>query len=154
MRKILLLLTLFMGLSVLAQDDFSYQTPPKDIQDLLLAKPTPGVSIDSKREWILLIERSSYPTIEDLAQPELRIAGLRLNPKNFGPSRAGYSTNLQLKNIKKGSRAEVIAKYRAWIVVQPALMNALGELRSRDLVCWCAPLACHGDVLVEPAKRR
>ncbi|EKS26825.1 MULTISPECIES: DUF4326 domain-containing protein [Nitrobacteraceae] len=55
---------------------------------------------------------------------------------------------------RDGSRAEVIAKYRAWIVVQPALMNALGELRSRDLVCWCAPLACHGDVLVEPAKRR
>lgn len=55
---------------------------------------------------------------------------------------------------RDGSRAEVIAKYRAWIVVQPTLMNALDELRSRDLVCWCAPLACHGDVLVELANRR
>ena len=37
---------------------------------------------------------------------------------------------------RDGSRAEVVAKYRAWIVTQPALMNALEELRGRDLVCW------------------
>jgi hypothetical protein len=55
---------------------------------------------------------------------------------------------------RDGSRAEVIAKYRAWIVAQPALMNALEELRGRDLVCWCAPLACHGDVLIDLANRR
>jgi hypothetical protein len=30
---------------------------------------------------------------------------------------------------RDGSRADVIAKYRAWIVAQPALMNALDELR-------------------------
>lgn len=55
---------------------------------------------------------------------------------------------------RDGSRAEVVAKYRAWIVTQPALMNALEELRGRDLVCWCAPLACHGDVLIDLANRR
>jgi len=95
-----LLLCFFLSLTTFAQDDFSYQNPPKDILDLVMAKPTPGVSINSKGEWILLIERSSFATIEDLAQPELRIAGLRLNPKNFGPSRSGYSVNFQLKNIK------------------------------------------------------
>lgn len=55
---------------------------------------------------------------------------------------------------RDGSRADVIAKYRAWIVAQPALMNALDELGDRDLICWCAPLACHGDVLIELANRR
>ncbi|UFW92016.1 DUF4326 domain-containing protein (plasmid) [Bradyrhizobium barranii] len=55
---------------------------------------------------------------------------------------------------RDGTRAEVIAKYRAWNAAQPALMNALEELRGRDLICWCAPLACHGDVLVELANRR
>ncbi|HEY0680569.1 MAG TPA: prolyl oligopeptidase family serine peptidase [Chitinophagaceae bacterium] len=82
-----------------AQDDLTYKTPPKDIQDLVLGKPTPGVNIDSKGEWMILLERSDFPTIEDLAQPELRIAGLRINPKNFGPSRSGYSISLQLKHI-------------------------------------------------------
>jgi hypothetical protein len=38
---------------------------------------------------------------------------------------------------RDGSRDDVIAKYRAWIVRQPALMAALHELRGKDLVCWC-----------------
>jgi hypothetical protein len=38
---------------------------------------------------------------------------------------------------RDGSRDDVIAKYRAWIVRQPALMAALRELRGKDLVCWC-----------------
>ena len=52
-----------------------------------------------------------------------------------------------------GSRDEVIAKYRAWIVRQPALMAALHELRSKDLICWCVPERCHADVLIELANR-
>jgi hypothetical protein len=55
---------------------------------------------------------------------------------------------------RDGSRADVIARYRAWIVAQPDLMGAIEELRGRDLVCWCAPLACHGDVLADLANRR
>ncbi|RUV41234.1 DUF4326 domain-containing protein [Mesorhizobium sp. M1A.T.Ca.IN.004.03.1.1] len=53
-----------------------------------------------------------------------------------------------------GSRAEVIAKYRAWIASQPELLETLDELRGQDLVCWCASEACHGDVLLELANRR
>ncbi len=83
-----------------AQDAVSYQTPPKDIADLLLAKPTPAVRIDSKAEWMLLSERNSYPTVEELGQPENRIAGLRLNPNNFSPSRQAFINNFSLKNIK------------------------------------------------------
>ncbi|HVK96904.1 MAG TPA: prolyl oligopeptidase family serine peptidase [Flavisolibacter sp.] len=82
-----------------AQNAASYQTPPKDIADLLLAKPTPSVSIDSKAEWMLLSERSSYPDVEELGQPELRVAGLRLNPNNFSQSRQNYINNFRLKNI-------------------------------------------------------
>lgn len=66
------------------------------------------------------------------------------------PSKWGNSFVIR----RDGSRADVIAKYRAWIVAQPAFMNALDELRGRDLVCWCAPLACHGDVLIDLANRR
>jgi hypothetical protein len=51
-----------------------------------------------------------------------------------------------------GTREEVIAKYRAWIVEQPELMAALPDLRGKDLVCWCAPEPCHGEVLLELAN--
>jgi hypothetical protein len=48
-----------------------------------------------------------------------------------------------------GTRAEVIEKYRRYLLDQPALLDRLHELRGRRLACWCKPLACHGDVLVE-----
>lgn len=41
--------------------------------------------------------------------------------------------------------------FRAWVVSQPELMNSLDELQGKRLGCWCAPKACHGDVLAELA---
>ena len=51
-----------------------------------------------------------------------------------------------------GDRAGVIARHEAWLRDQHALLRALDELRGRDLVCFCAPLACHGDLLVRLAN--
>ena len=48
---------------------------------------------------------------------------------------------------RDGDRAEVIRKYREWILTQPELLKALPELKGKTLGCWCAPHACHGDVL-------
>ena len=36
----------------------------------------------------------------------------------------------------------------AWIAQQPALLAALGELRGKHLVCWCAPERCHAELLL------
>ncbi len=52
-----------------------------------------------------------------------------------------------------GTREEVIAKYKEWLISQPELINlAKRELKDRDLVCFCAPLGCHADVLMEIAN--
>lgn len=85
-----------------AQDDATYKTPPKDITDLLLAKPTPAVSITDKGDWLVLMEKNSYPSVEELARPELKLAGLRINPNNFAPSRQTFTNALTLKNIASG----------------------------------------------------
>jgi dipeptidyl aminopeptidase/acylaminoacyl peptidase len=111
-KTIILLLINFISLKVFAQDAIEYKTPPKEISDLVMAKPTPTVSIDSRGNWMLLMEHTSLPEVEELAQPELRIAGLRINPNNFGPSRsnarAPYVSNFKLKNIKTGMEYPVI----------------------------------------------
>jgi len=100
MKKLFFVLSFaFLG-NLYAQDAIEYKTPPKEIFDLVMAKPSPGVSIDTKGEWMLIMERSAMPSIEELAQPELRIAGLRINPNNFGPSRSAYTIGIRLKNIK------------------------------------------------------
>lgn len=90
-----------------AQDAISYQTPPKLIADLLLAKPTPIISLNSKAEWMLLSERNSYPTVEELGQPEFKVAGLRLNPNNFSLSRQNFLNNFILKSIKGGKEYKI-----------------------------------------------
>ena len=48
-----------------------------------------------------------------------------------------------------GNRAEVIEKYREWILTQPKMLSELSELKGKILGCWCSPSPCHGDVLVE-----
>lgn len=50
------------------------------------------------------------------------------------------------------TRKEAIARYEKFLLKSP-LMNDLHELRGKDLVCWCAPQACHGDVLLKLANK-
>lgn len=54
---------------------------------------------------------------------------------------------------KDGTREEVIEKYRNWILNNEYLMSRLHELKGKTLGCWCAPKACHGDVLLELANK-
>lgn len=48
-----------------------------------------------------------------------------------------------------GSRAEVIEKYRSWLLGRQELLLKLPELRGRRLACWCSPKPCHAEVLIE-----
>jgi dipeptidyl aminopeptidase/acylaminoacyl peptidase len=111
MKKISALLILLLSLCSLsnlsAQETESYQLPPKEIADLLLAAPTPGVRLDGKASFMLIMERTSLPTVEELGQPEFKIAGLRLNPNNFSPSRQNFIKNFLIKNIATGKTTQV-----------------------------------------------
>lgn len=52
---------------------------------------------------------------------------------------------------RDGTRAQVIQKYRHHLTEEMKL-EARRELRGKDLVCFCSPQACHGDVLLEVAN--
>ena len=54
---------------------------------------------------------------------------------------------------RDGSREEVIAKYEEYLLNEPKLLRRLHELRGKHLVCWCAPKACHADVLIKHANK-
>lgn len=58
-----------------------------------------------------------------------------------------------LARFRVGSRDEAVDAYAEWIQTQPELLAALPELAGRDLVCWCAPARCHGDVLLALANQ-
>jgi dipeptidyl aminopeptidase/acylaminoacyl peptidase len=90
-----------------AQENIQYKKPPAVIEKLIMATFNPVVSFNEKGEWMLIMQRSAAPTVEDLAQPELRIAGLRINPTNFSPSRSTNYAGLLLKQVKTGKEYAV-----------------------------------------------
>ena len=94
-------------ISIKAQNALTYQTPPKAIADLVNAPITPQASFSRSGEFMLLLERAGNPSIEELAQPELRIAGIRINPATNGPSRGGYVENVKLKNTRSGLEQDI-----------------------------------------------
>lgn len=102
---IVLLVLLLHTSETYAQD--GYQRPPEVIAKLIDAPSTPGVSLDSKAEWMLLMERPGYPSISEVSAPELRIGGTRINPATNGRSRQSFMTGLSLKNIKSGKEFSI-----------------------------------------------
>jgi hypothetical protein len=53
----------------------------------------------------------------------------------------------------RGQTREInVARHREWLLNKPDLVEKVrNELRGKDLVCWCAPLPCHADNLLEIA---
>lgn len=98
----LALLFLLMLNPIQAQKNAGYQTPPAAIADLVNAPQTPDVSINGNGEWMMLMEKPGYPSIDQLAQTELRLAGIRINPRTNGSSRSRSYNGLSLKHIKTG----------------------------------------------------
>lgn len=94
-----------------AQISLKYQEPPKTMIDLVDARLTPSVEVSpgdgQNSRWLLIEAISALPSIADLAQPELRLAGLRFNPKTNGPSRGRYVTALSLKALPDGAEKSV-----------------------------------------------
>ncbi|WP_370539283.1 alpha/beta hydrolase family protein [Algoriphagus sp. AK58] len=85
----------------------TYQTPPKSIADLFNAPATPSVTFNKDGSMMMILERTEAPSIEDLAQPELRIGGIRINPAISGQSRAGSFTNIKIKKTRSGEEIQV-----------------------------------------------
>ena len=54
---------------------------------------------------------------------------------------------------KDGTRQEVVQKYKDYILSNQSLLSQIEELRGKDVVCFCAPQQCHGDVLIELANQ-
>jgi dipeptidyl aminopeptidase/acylaminoacyl peptidase len=95
-----------------AQEAQKYLLPPQNIIDVFDAEPPALISISPNKQQMALTKARAYPTIAELSQPMLRLAGSRVNPKSNGPHRASglpgtgiYS--IVLKKIEGGAETTV-----------------------------------------------
>ena len=84
-----------------------YQLPPKAIVDILDAPPPPMAVISPAHDVMALLDRSSMPKIADLAEPMLRLAGTRVNPKTNGPHSPASILGITFKRIADGVETKV-----------------------------------------------
>jgi dipeptidyl aminopeptidase/acylaminoacyl peptidase len=108
MKKILYLVLLtFFSWNLTAQENLDYQKPPKEILELVDAPLAPSVLIDNKGENVVLIYRDPYKSIAELSEEELRLGGLRINPKTNIGSRTRYYNDIKTKKALKEDIKEV-----------------------------------------------
>ena len=115
MKKILLLL-LFSISFAFSQESINYQTPSSEILELVEYDRPPSVTYDRDKNFMLFLYRDNYKSIEDLSQKELRLAGLRINPKKNIGSRITYYNNIYYLNDP--IRNSVDISNGSWIVLK------------------------------------
>lgn len=99
MKSIILLFITFFSLDLTAQDPLGYQIPHQDILKLVDVESAPRVRMDNDKNYIVLLYRDTYKTIDELSQKELRLGGLRIDPKTNIGSRVTYYNNLRVQKI-------------------------------------------------------
>ncbi|GAA4062143.1 prolyl oligopeptidase family serine peptidase [Flavobacterium cheonanense] len=90
-----------------AQENLSYQKPSAEILALADYERAPSVSMDSKKEYMLLSYRNTYKTLDDLNQEEMRLGGLRINPVTNISSTVTYISNLKIRKIAAKDETQV-----------------------------------------------
>nr|WP_314839798.1 prolyl oligopeptidase family serine peptidase [uncultured Flavobacterium sp.] len=105
--KMSLLLFLGMSLQTFAQENLTYQKPSPSILTLADYERAPSVSMDTKKEYLLLTYRNTYKSLDDLNQDELRLGGLRINPTTNISSTVTYVNNLKIRKVKDQNEVQV-----------------------------------------------
>jgi dipeptidyl aminopeptidase/acylaminoacyl peptidase len=133
-----------------------YQLPPKAIVDILDAAPPPTVELSPTRDTLAVLERSSMPTIAEVAAPMLRIAGQRINPRTNGPHRAQLFRSLSLKKISDGADRTVTLPAQprlSWIGFSPdGKRFAFTQTAATGIELWLGDSATGQAKSVTPAQ--
>jgi len=101
MNRFIYLILLLSIVKLTAQENIIYQKPSQEILDLVDVSRAPSVLLDENKEYMVLLYRNSYKSIEGLSREELRLGGLRIDPKTNIGSRVTYYNNIKIKKLNK-----------------------------------------------------
>ncbi|QBN19996.1 prolyl oligopeptidase family serine peptidase [Flavobacterium nackdongense] len=108
MKSIFLSLLLFGFYHIgIAQENINFQKPSAEILALADFQRAPAVSMDTKKQYMLLSYRNTYKTLDELNQEEMRLGGLRINPITNISSSVNYVNNLKIRKISDKNEIQV-----------------------------------------------
>ena len=119
MHKMIFYILFFFGI-IKSQENYSYQKPPPEILELVDITLPPRVLIDENKNFMIYLYRNSYKSIDELSSPEIKLAGLRLNPNSNSRSRTNYYNNIM---ISKMDQIDKSAKQIKGLPKNPKLAN-------------------------------
>ncbi|NYZ62468.1 S9 family peptidase [Luteimonas deserti] len=91
------------GATETAPTTSGYQLPPEALQAIVDAPRPPRLLLSPQRDLVAFLQTPSLPGIAEVAQPELKLAGIRINPRTYSASRASFVTDLWLRPVDGGS---------------------------------------------------
>ena len=91
--------------AAIAQSSAGYQLPPAPLQAIVEQLRAPTVNLSPRRNLALMVTTPTLPSITEVAQPELKLAGLRINPRTYSQSRFSFGEDVWLFEI--ASRNEI-----------------------------------------------
>lgn len=83
-----------------AQDNSTYQKPPKEITDIVENSLDRSVSISGKGNYLIVLEKPSYPSIKELSAPFLKLGGIRVDPQTNGNKKSTLYSKLIIKDLR------------------------------------------------------
>lgn len=108
MRPYLPLVPLTLALlAAFPQAQAQYQLPPAPLQAIVDAPRAPTLALSPNRNLASMVDTPALPSIAEVAQPELKLAGLRINPRTYSPSRFTFGSNLKLLDIATGKQMDI-----------------------------------------------
>jgi dipeptidyl aminopeptidase/acylaminoacyl peptidase len=140
----LALVVFFAPFAALAAE--GYRAPSPALAAIVDAPLPPAAVLSPDRKWLLLLDRPDAPSLAELAQPELRLAGVRVNPATNGPSRAVPSTGLALQPLDGGAPRRIAGLPAGARLTDPLWSRdgrhvAFAVVTGTGLELWLAPVA-------------
>jgi dipeptidyl aminopeptidase/acylaminoacyl peptidase len=94
-------------LAPIRADEVLYQKPPKEVLDILNAPATPLLSVNPTKTYASLSQAARYPSIAEVSEPMLRLAGMRIDPRTNGLHLAAHSLSVELVKLPEGTKIKL-----------------------------------------------
>jgi dipeptidyl aminopeptidase/acylaminoacyl peptidase len=91
----------------LNEPSLAWQSPPSPIAQMLEAPPIPNVAISPNHRWLVEFERPELLPIAELAEPEIGLAGFRLNPRLSCPARTNPYRRIWVRSLEAVTAQEI-----------------------------------------------